>query len=154
MEDSLYAFGKLQIGDHPSQSLIFDPCDSGLYIANNVFTQEEIDEILSYKNIKPVQLPGDIKEYLNRFNLQSTAEIRKVLYEKQSWEENFDRKKHFDLDWIKHSVYTLVREYENGSLKKDHSEDWYNIHIWCMIDHLFGNLEEIEIIRYTFIHIF
>ncbi|KAI8069862.1 uncharacterized protein B0P05DRAFT_639400 [Gilbertella persicaria] len=147
VEDNLYAFGKLQIGDHPSQSLIFDPGDSELYVKNDVFTEEEIEEIKAYKNFKPIQLPDDIKQYLNKFNCQSTADIRKALNEKQSWEECYDREKHFDLDWIKHSVYTLVREYENGSLKKDHLENWYNIHIWCMIDHIFGNLEGLEIIR-------
>lgn len=45
MEDNLYAFGKLQVGDHPSQSLIFDPGNSETYSKNNVSTEEEIEEI-------------------------------------------------------------------------------------------------------------
>ncbi|KAI7857762.1 hypothetical protein BDC45DRAFT_532593 [Circinella umbellata] len=126
VEDSLYAFGKLQIGDHPSQSLIFDLGDTDSYIKNGVFTEQEIEEIKAYKSPKHVQ---------------------KALNEKQSWEECYNREKHFDLDWIKHSVYTLVREYENSSLMKDHLENWYNIHIWCMIDHIFGDVEGLEIIR-------
>ncbi|KAG2226800.1 hypothetical protein INT45_005765 [Circinella minor] len=76
--DSLYAFGKLQIGDHPSRSLIFDLGDSESYIKNGVFTEEEIEEIKTYKSPKRVQLPDDIKHYLNKFNCQSTADIRKA----------------------------------------------------------------------------
>lgn len=68
-------------------------------------------EIKAYKDLKPVRLPGDIKGYLNKFNCQSTADIRKVLNEKQSWEECYDHEKHFDLDWIKNSVYMLQIEY-------------------------------------------
>lgn len=147
VEDSLYAFGKLQVGDHSSQSLIFDVGDSESYIKNDVFTEEGIEEIKAYKSPKPKEIPDDIKQYLNKFNCQSTADIRKILNEKQSWEKCDDREKHFDLDWIKHSVYTLVREYENNSLMKDHLESWYNIHIWCMIDHISGDLEGLEIIR-------
>ncbi|KAI9468879.1 MAG: hypothetical protein EXX96DRAFT_623795 [Benjaminiella poitrasii] len=77
------------------------------HIKNDVFTEEESEEIKAYKNFKPTELPDDIKQYLNKFNCQSTADIRKLLDEKQSWEEYYDREKHFDLDWIKHSVYTL-----------------------------------------------
>ncbi|KAI8367028.1 hypothetical protein EDC96DRAFT_544064 [Choanephora cucurbitarum] len=124
--DSVYwNTSELQIGDQSSQSLIFDPGDSELCVKNDVFTEEEIEEIKAYKNFKSIQLPDDTKH----------------------WEECYDREKHFDLDWIKHSVYTLVREHENGSLKKDHLENWYNIHLWFMIDHIFGNLEGLEIIR-------
>jgi predicted nuclease of restriction endonuclease-like RecB superfamily len=154
VEDGLYAFGKSQIEDHPSQSLIFDPNDSESYIKNGIFTKEEIEEIKIYKSPKPIVLPDDIKQYLNKFNRQSTADIRSVLNEKQSWEEYYDHKKHFDLDWIKHSVYTLVKEYENGSLMKDHLENWYNIHIWCIIDRVFGNLEGLEIIRWAHFYTF
>jgi hypothetical protein len=81
-----------------------------------------MEEIKAYKSHKLKELPGDIK-YLNKFNCKSTTDIRKVLNEKQSWEECYDREKHFDLDWIKHSVYTLVRGYENSSLMKDHLEN-------------------------------
>ncbi|KAI8875996.1 hypothetical protein K501DRAFT_201423, partial [Backusella circina FSU 941] len=106
VEDSLYAFGKLQIGDHPSHSLIFDPGDSESYIKNGGFTEEKIEEIKTYKNFKPVELPDDIKQYSNKFNYQSTIDIRKVFNEKHSWEKFYNCEKHFDLNWVKHSVYT------------------------------------------------
>lgn len=70
MEDSLYAFGKLKITDHPSQSLIFDIDDSDSYIKNGVFTEKEIEEIQTYKNLKHEDLPSDFKQYLNKFQLQ------------------------------------------------------------------------------------
>ncbi|KAG1373919.1 hypothetical protein G6F61_009767 [Rhizopus arrhizus] len=147
VEDSLYTFGKLHIADHPSQSLIFDAENAASYIENNVFTLEEIQEIEAFKPKEFERLPNEIREYLNKFNCQSTNALRSVLYEKQSWEENYQRDQHFDLDWIKHSVYTLLRQYESGSLKKDHLENWYNVHIWSIIDSAFDDLEELEIIR-------
>ncbi|KAG0929241.1 hypothetical protein G6F57_012745 [Rhizopus arrhizus] len=146
VEDSLYTFGKLHIADHPSQSLIFDAENAASYIENNVFTLEEIQEIEAFKPKEFERLPNEIREYLNKFNCQSTNALRSVLYEKQSWEENYQRDQHFDLDWIKHSVYTLLRQYESGSLKKDHLENWYNVHIWSIIDSAFDDLEELEII--------
>ncbi|EIE83694.1 hypothetical protein RO3G_08399 [Rhizopus delemar RA 99-880] len=128
VEDSLYAFGKLQVGDHSSQSLIFDVGDSESYIKNGVFTEEGTEEIKAYKSPKPKEIPDDIKQYLNKFNCQSTAYIRKILNEKQSWEKCDDREKHFDLDWIKHYVYTLTT--------------------WRVgITFIFGDLEGLEIIR-------
>lgn len=43
----LYAFGKLQVGDYLSQSLIFDLSDFESYIKNGV--EEEIEEVKAYK---------------------------------------------------------------------------------------------------------
>ena len=49
-------------------------------------------------------------------------------------ETNYNKDKSFDLDWIKRTIYTLARLYEDGSLNKDHLEQWYNIHVWSFID--------------------
>jgi hypothetical protein len=54
--------------------------------------------------------------------------------ETQEWEKPYTRSKSFDLDWIKHSICTLLREYEDGSFEFDHNEQWYNVHIWGLID--------------------
>lgn len=135
VENQLYEFGKLQIGDHPSQSFIFDVNDSELYIKHGTFTSDEIEEIMTDKNNFPLQLPDDFKQYLNKFNCKSAVDIRKALNEKQSWEECYDdREKHFDLDWIKLSVYTLVkRQFEERPLGElvQHSYLVHNRpHIW------------------------
>ncbi|ORE13961.1 hypothetical protein BCV71DRAFT_162405, partial [Rhizopus microsporus] len=49
-------------------------------------------------------------------------------------------------DWIKHSVYTLLREYEDGSFELDHNEQWYNVHIWG-VDRWFGNVQGVKVVR-------
>ncbi|KAI9006744.1 hypothetical protein CLU79DRAFT_712321, partial [Phycomyces nitens] len=147
VENQLYEFGKLQIGDHPSQSLIFDANDSELYIKHGTFTSDEIEEIMDNCNNIPLQLPDNFKHYLNKFNCKSTVDIRKALNQKESWEDNYHQDKHFDLDWIKQSIHTLLQEYELDSFANDHSENWFNIHVWCIIDRCFGNLKGIEIIR-------
>lgn len=147
VEDQLYKLGKLQIGDHPSHSFIFDANDSELYIKHGIFTSGEIEEIMTDHNNKPLQLPDDFKQYLNKFNCKSTSDIRKALNQKESWEDSYNQDTHFDLDWIKQSIHMLLQEYELGSFKNDHFESWYNMHVWCIIDRCFGNIQGIEIIR-------
>lgn len=147
VENQLYEFGKLQIREHPSQSFIFDVNDSELYIKHGTFTSGEIEEIMTDYNNISLQLPDDFKQYLNKFNCKSTVDIRKALNQKESWEDSYHQDKHFDLDWIKQSIHMLLQEYELDSFANDHSENWYNIHVWCIIDRCFGNLKGIEIIR-------
>jgi hypothetical protein len=60
VEDSLHAFGELQVGDNSSQSLIFDPSNSQSCIKNGILTVEEIEEILAYRNLKS-EIIGDRK---------------------------------------------------------------------------------------------
>ncbi|KAI8968841.1 hypothetical protein BDF20DRAFT_990731 [Mycotypha africana] len=85
VENQLYEFGKLQIEEHPSQSLIFDVNDSELYNKHGIFTSGEIEEIMSNCDNVPLQLPDNFKQYLNKFNYKSTVDIRKTLNEKESW---------------------------------------------------------------------
>lgn len=60
VENQLYEFGKLQVGDHPSQSFIFDVNDSELYIRHGTLTSGEIEEIMiNYNNI-PLRMPDDL----------------------------------------------------------------------------------------------
>lgn len=73
--------------------------------------------------------------------------MRDVLNETQEWEKSYDRSKSFDLDWIKHSIYTLLREYEYDAFEIDHNEQWYNVHIWGLIDRCFGNVKAVEVVR-------
>ncbi|EPB90984.1 hypothetical protein HMPREF1544_02238 [Mucor circinelloides 1006PhL] len=93
------------------------------------------------------ELPDDFKKHLNKFSCQSATELRDVLIETQEWEISYDGSKLFDLYWIKHSVYTLLREYEGGSFEFDHNEQWYNMHIWDLIDCYFGDVKGLEIAR-------
>ncbi|RCH79249.1 hypothetical protein CU098_007208, partial [Rhizopus stolonifer] len=120
VKDKLCAFGNLYIENHPFQSLILHTDDSEAYDKNGVFPVKEIEEIREYKIPQPIKLLIEVKQYMCKFNCQFTADIRK--------EGCYDRRKHFDIDCIKHSVYTMTMEHESGSLMKDHLESWYNIH--------------------------
>jgi hypothetical protein len=73
--------------------------------------------------------------------------MRKGLLQTESWEYSYDQNTHFGLDWAKQSIYMLLQEYELGSFRSDHFENWYNIHLRCIIGRYFGNLKEIEIVR-------
>ncbi|KAG2198336.1 hypothetical protein INT46_010415 [Mucor plumbeus] len=100
VEDKLYSFGKTCFSNHPSQSLILDLNDLDIYVKSEVFTPQGIEEIKTYHARK----------------------VRDVLNETQEWEKSYDRSKSFDLDWIKHSIYTLLREYEYDAFEIDHNE--------------------------------
>lgn len=113
-----------------------------------MFTPQEIEEIKTYRNAgMEKELPDDFKKYLNKFNCQDAREMREVLNETQEWEKSYDRSKSFDLDWTKHGISTLLRDYEDGTFKIDHNEQWYNVHIWGLIDRCFGNVKSVEVVR-------
>ena len=148
VEDKLYSFGKTCFSNHPLQPLILDLNDLDIYVKNEVFTPQEIEEIKTYRNAgMGKELPDDFKKYLNKLNCQNSSEVRDVLNETQEWEKTYNRSKSFDLNWIKHSIYTLLREYEDGSFEVDHNEQWYNVHIWGLIDRCFGNVKGVEVVR-------
>jgi hypothetical protein len=148
VEGCLYEFGKSCIGGHPSRSLIIDISDGKTYVENKIFTRQELEEIKAFNDKQLyVTLPCEIKEHLNIFSCDFTERIRSSLNSSYDWETNYNRDKSFDLDWIKRTIYTLARLYEDGSLNKDHLEQWYNIHVWSFIDRLFENIEGLGIIR-------
>lgn len=88
VENQLYKFGKLQIGEHPSQPFIFEVNDSELYIKDGTFTSGEIEEIMINYNNMPLRLPDDFKQCLNKLDCKSTVDIRKTLLQKESWEDS------------------------------------------------------------------
>ncbi|KAI7861421.1 hypothetical protein BDF14DRAFT_1738729, partial [Spinellus fusiger] len=57
------------------------------------------------------------------------------------------RSKLFDLDWVKHSIYILLQKYKDKSFELDHNEQWYNVHIWGLIDCCFGNIKDVEVLQ-------
>ncbi|KAG1145006.1 hypothetical protein G6F37_012212 [Rhizopus arrhizus] len=117
--------------DNGFKKLVENLNDLDIYVQNEVFTPQEIEEIKTYRNAgMGKELSDDFKKYLNKFSCQNASEVRDALNETQEWEKSYDRSKSFDLDWIKHSIYTLLREYEDGSFEFDHNELWYNVHIW------------------------
>ncbi|KAG0908193.1 hypothetical protein G6F33_009912 [Rhizopus arrhizus] len=134
--------------DNGFKKLVENLNDLDIYVKNEVFTPQEIEEIKTYRNAgMGKELPDDFKKYLNKLNCQNSSEVRDVLNETQEWEKSYNRSKSFDLNWIKHSIYTLLREYEDGSFEVDHNEQWYNVHIWGLIDRCFGNVKGVEVVR-------
>ncbi|KAI8094823.1 uncharacterized protein B0P05DRAFT_461553, partial [Gilbertella persicaria] len=114
----------------------------------SVLTMEELDEIKSF-NLKDLpSINAKTHDYLNLYKEAKIAgEVRKILTSKQSWDDEFDRKESHDLDWIRHSYYTLTRELECGSLDgTDKSETWLLAHVWATIDRVFDDVE-LDVVR-------
>ncbi|KAG2217542.1 hypothetical protein INT45_009967 [Circinella minor] len=109
----------------------------------HVFTNAEIDEIKIWKQ-KGYPVPEEnCLNYLNQYKkIKNATEARKKIFETQEWDKEFGRKIYRDLDWIRHSYYTMVRELERGGVN-DHtdSETWLLSHIWTSVDHCFEDMD-------------
>ncbi|KAI8336859.1 hypothetical protein EDC96DRAFT_450383 [Choanephora cucurbitarum] len=147
VEEVLYMFGLTLKYEHLCHSFVLDPWDN-TYQQAGVFTKEELDEIKSFKIKDLPSIPAKTLNYLNLYKqAKTTAEVRQMLLLKQSWDEKFDRKASHDLDWIRHSYYTLARELERGNLDSaDNSETWLLAHIWTIVDRVFDDLE-VDVVR-------
>ncbi|CAG8547968.1 13436_t:CDS:2, partial [Funneliformis caledonium] len=106
VEDSLYEFGMRCKYEHLCHSFIVDPNDYN-YIVESVFTLEELNEIKEYKYKKLPNMPTDLLRYLNSFRKYNTRDLRKAVFETQSWNMPFNRDTHFDFDWVRNSIYNL-----------------------------------------------
>lgn len=143
VDDELFIFGMQCSSDHPSRSLIIDPYDSN-YTTYNVFSQNELQEIIDYQKKSLPTAPDSLKLFLNKYNKNSTAQLRNALGKNHTFQLDYKKEESFDKDWINLVVYSLVREYENGNMNRFHNEQWYQSHIWSMIESCFDKLENIE----------
>ncbi|CAB4435684.1 unnamed protein product [Rhizophagus irregularis] len=147
VEDELYAFGKQCRFEHLAHSFVIDP-DDETYYQNKLFTSEELEEIRETESKDLPKMPIELLKYISSFRTKTTEKLRIMLDKRQNWEgKNFDKTKHFDFDWIKHSVHSLLLEFESGTLKQNHLETWYNIHIWSLIDKSFNELIGVDVAR-------
>jgi hypothetical protein len=80
--------------------------------------------------------------YLNKYNLTTTTALRQQIFT-QPLDEDYSQ----DMDWIRFTVYSLVREYESDNFKRSHSEEWYKAHVRHFLDTVFNNESEIEVLR-------
>ncbi|RGB23968.1 hypothetical protein C1646_517372 [Rhizophagus diaphanus] len=109
---------------------------------------EELEEIRNTGAKGLPKMPDDLLKYIGSFRKKTTADLRMVLDTRQVWEgRNFDETKHFDFDWVKNIVHSLLPEYEFGTLQRKHLETWYNIHVWSLIDKSFSDLEGMDATR-------
>ncbi|KAI7889881.1 uncharacterized protein EV154DRAFT_268247 [Mucor mucedo] len=147
VEDVLNKLSKSCLVDHPSCSMILD-LDDKTYIKEGLFTQEEIVEMKQKNLIGFVDtLPTDLANYINGFNCDNAKELRAQLLKVQDWEHIYDSKKYHDFDWVKHTIFSFVRLYESGNLKKIQKETWYNSHVWSLIDTIFDDIDTLHVIR-------
>lgn len=72
VKDELFAFGMQCKVEHLCHSFIVDPTDSN-YQKYGVFSDEELMEIRSFKEKKLPTMPTALRDYLNQYNLTTTA---------------------------------------------------------------------------------
>ncbi|RUS30220.1 hypothetical protein BC938DRAFT_479702 [Jimgerdemannia flammicorona] len=131
VEDALYDFGV----KCTHEQYVYFVCSFIMLVYWNDFQK---------KVLPPV--PWDLLQYLDSFRMRTTADLRRLVFRQEAMDENFDRHKDFDRDWIRNTVY-LLREYEADSLTKKHLELWLLIHVWSFIDKAFEDISGIEAVR-------
>src|SRR5207248_8244324 len=87
-----------------------------------------------------------------KFSNNKTHELRHSLTNNnESISENYVCELHYDIDWVNFAMHAIIREYKSGSLKSDHLEQWYNIHLWeSILDQCFANIGNMEAIHGEF----
>jgi hypothetical protein len=84
-------------------------------------------------------MPVPLRNYINSFNKTNAKELRQQIFSAQAFDQDYDHSTSHDFDWVRCTVYQLLREYEAGTLKKHHSEEWYMAHVWNFIDTVFND---------------
>ncbi|KAJ2956142.1 hypothetical protein NQZ79_g7965 [Umbelopsis isabellina] len=141
VEDELYKFGKKCNYEH-----------DGNYITQGHFSREELKEIESYKAVNIPNIPEHVEAYLNSLEGNELPENKPANFETNC-----------DYRGLEHSTERLIltqtgslvpcmqcmwiNEYEAGHLEAPHSEQWYQMRIWSMIDKLFDNVPGLETVR-------
>jgi hypothetical protein len=120
VDNELFLFAIQCQEDHPSKQFIMDVADLN-YVQYGVFTEEELDEISTFEEKELPMPPDTILQHMNHFNLTSENQLRTALNNNHTFYNHLDK----DIDWINHTIYSLVREYESGNMKRTHSETWY-----------------------------
>jgi hypothetical protein len=118
VEDALYDFGVTCKHEHLAHQFIVDPFNKQM---ESILDEAELQEIRS-ANVKPMPLtPTPLRITLRRLT-KKPNEIRDVIDTRQPWQINYDIKDHGDYDWVRNSVYNMLREYEAGSFDHSHHE--------------------------------
>ncbi|KAG9299946.1 hypothetical protein G9A89_009674 [Geosiphon pyriformis] len=139
-------FLKMTVSKNLCHSFIVDPDDKNL-VKEKIFTEAEVSEIRGYKINSMPEMPRELLTYLNSFRPSAISDLRKSVRQPREWDSPYNRHTHFDHDWIRHTVYSLVREYVANNLQKDHFELWFLVHVWSFIDRGFEGIDGVEAVR-------
>ncbi|KAI8993530.1 hypothetical protein BDB01DRAFT_331714 [Pilobolus umbonatus] len=126
VEDSVY--------EHPVHSLIMDPHDP---IWKSYFTQEELEEIASFKRHSLKSIPASLSQYLSSYDKQFTA---KELF-KYAHECVFDPIEEHDKKWIQQSMIhaSELFLYRDTLYPNNYSEADVTHNVWSFLYRLFSD---------------
>ncbi|UZO04439.1 uncharacterized protein OCT59_024825 [Rhizophagus irregularis] len=150
VEDVLYNFSLRCKYEHLAHSFILDPDDNN-YLIESVFTESELHEIRHYQTKETLLMPLELLKhknmpfgYLNNKRLKNTLELQKQIFMPEQMDQDFNRSRDFDRDWIRNTVYNLLLEYESNALMSDHLELWILVHVWNFTYKVFNDIEEVK----------
>ncbi|KAI7848158.1 hypothetical protein BDC45DRAFT_610521 [Circinella umbellata] len=120
--------------EHPCHSLIFDPWDETW---SQYFTEDELDEIISYNKPNTLSLPLPLQEYIDKFIHTNTLdEIRDILIKNPFHPLNDP-----ELHWMETSISKALDLLYYDTVHKYQSEADLMKRIWCFIDCAFDTGE-------------
>lgn len=97
VENQMKKLAEASVYEHPVHSFIMDPYDP---IWRDYFTNDELKQIVSIRNLPLKELPVELSEFMSTFNDQTTA---KGIY-KQSMSSIVDPIKEHDKKWVQQSM--------------------------------------------------
>ncbi|CAG8701917.1 9102_t:CDS:10 [Funneliformis caledonium] len=147
VEEELYNLGKSFEYEHTVHSFIMDVDDNEV---KTHFSEDELHEIKSASRPVVTPISDEVVDYLEQINEKSSLrEVRDFINQcDERLGKSYDRSKNHDIDYIRYSVYSMVRELESGSLRQENLESWYNCHVWTpIVDQGFSDINGTSVVR-------
>ncbi|GAA5806112.1 hypothetical protein HPULCUR_011640 [Helicostylum pulchrum] len=104
-----------------------------------IFTDQELDEIETYKPKSTPTMPVRLRDYLTRFDENKLHEVRQKIFKQVNFIENFNPKQHYYYDWIWNSIYNMLLEYNANNFSYKRNEEWLKPHVWDFNDTAFNH---------------
>ncbi|RUS35232.1 hypothetical protein BC938DRAFT_473937 [Jimgerdemannia flammicorona] len=123
VEDILYEYGKSQEIETAVHSFILNVDDPDIM---RLFQGDERTEINALKPMLPAVAPNMLTE-LAKYSKSNIDEVRQALMEHKV-EGMYDRRKHFDMEWIHMAVRTMINLWENPDVPMARP----NLEVWNM----------------------
>lgn len=132
VEDQMKKLAEASVYENPVHSFIMDPYDP---IWRDYFTNDELKEIASIRNLPLKELPVELSEFMSTFNDQTTA---KGIY-KQSMSSIVDPIKEHDKKWVQQSMMHASELFfiDHQLQISGFSEADATHRIWSFVYHLF-----------------
>ncbi|KAG0162563.1 hypothetical protein DFQ28_001081 [Apophysomyces sp. BC1034] len=134
VEDKMFSYGLKCKYENAAHSFILDLGDA---VWSEVFNEEELEELRTYKVKKLPEVNGELLDYLNSYT--NITNLDDLISHARSQTFNFD--KQFDLDWVQDTIYTALRLFKAKYIPlSDQTEADIIRRVWYFVDTAYDDL--------------